>query len=72
MACAACAGQRSAVTQNLRAGNVAGTFRAVTLGARMMAEKMVGVDINAKYGSGGTESSVSSEPQSAPKIYTRT
>jgi hypothetical protein len=71
MACAACAGQRAAVTQNLREGNVTGTFRAVTLGARMMAEKMVGIDINAKYGT-PADNSVQSQGAPAPTVYTRT
>lgn len=68
MGCAACGQQRQSIAQQYQAGNAMGTFRAVTLGAKMIAEKMVGVDINAKYGA----SSNAPPPDDAKKVYTRT
>jgi len=50
MACGACEKQRQKVMQSIKAGNVRGAVKAVSLGARMMAEKAMGVDIEAKYG----------------------
>ena len=53
MACGACGKQRREVVRNIRAGNVRGTLKSLSLGARMIAEKLAGVDINEKYlGSG--------------------
>lgn len=49
MACAPCQKQRQRVMDNLRRGNAAGTVKALSLGAKMMAEKAAGVDIAAKY-----------------------
>ena len=49
MACGACAQQRQMVLERLRRGDVAGTFRAVSLGMKMAAEKAAGVDIEKKY-----------------------
>ena len=51
MGCRSCAEARNRVTSQARSGNVLGVAKALTAGAVMMSEKLMGVDIEKKYGS---------------------
>jgi hypothetical protein len=50
MGCVPCQQARQRVVAQASAGNLLGTVQAMTLGAKMMVEKMSGVDLQAKYG----------------------
>lgn len=49
MACASCARARQRAMSQARQGNVGGTIKAVSHGAKLMAQKAAGIDIDKKY-----------------------